>query len=234
MKAMILAAGFGTRLGTAGIPKPLVPAAGRPMIAWVLDALRLCGCSDVVVNVHHHASLLGDYLRGTDFGLTIHIVEEQEILGTGGAVLNAAAYLDDGEPFLIHNADIHTAQDLRVFFVAHRRSSALATLLVNRRETSRALLFDDSLRLLGKEQWSEDGIVYSPDAKHRGFCGIHAVSGELFRLGFPAGFSDIFDIYRVALDSGYFLNGYETDAYWTDLGTTERIRAFNVWKSEHP
>jgi NDP-sugar pyrophosphorylase family protein len=204
------------------------------MIARVLDALRRCGCSDVVVNVHYHASLLRDYLHGADFGLTIHVVEEQEILGTGGGVLHAAAHLDDGAPFLLHNADIYTAQDLRALIAAHRESGALATLLVNRRETSRALLFDDSLRLLGKEQWREEGTVYPPKALRRGFCGIHVVSGELFRLGFPPGFSDIFDIYRVALDTGYLLKGFETDAYWTDLGTAERIRAFNEWKSEHP
>ncbi len=230
MKGMILAAGFGTRLGATDVPKPLVPAAGRPMIFWALDAIRRAGCTEVVVNTHHRAEPLEAYLRGRDHGMRVHILRESEILGTGGGVLNAAGILDDGGSFLLHNADIHTTADLPSVIDAHRETDALATLLVNRRETRRALLFDQHMHLLGKEQWKEQGAVFPDDARRFGFCGIHVISSAVFRLGVPLGFSDIFDIYRTALEGGMTLQGYETDAYWTDLGTEERIRAFNEWK----
>ena len=231
MKGMILAAGFGTRLGATEIPKPLVPAAGRPMIAWALDALRQTGCTEIVVNTYHRAEPLEEYLLGRDHGVPVRVIREAEILGTGGGVLNAAGELDDGEPFLLHNADIYTAAALQSFVAAHRETHALATLLVNRRDTRRALLFDEDMRLLGKEQWREQGAVFSNDARRFGFCGIHVISGAIFRLGVPLGFSDIFDIYRTALEAGMTLRGFETNAYWTDLGTEERIRAFDQWKA---
>lgn len=232
MKGMILAAGFGARLGVSDIPKPLVTAAGRPMIAWALDALRQAGCSEVVVNTHHRAGQLEEYLLGRDHGLRIRVLREPEILGTGGGVLNAVGRLDDGEPFLLHNADIYTALDLRSVVEAHGNTDALATLLVNRRLTRRALLFDADMCLLGKEQWKEQGAIFPDDARRYGFCGIHVISSDIFRLGVPLGYSDIFDIYRTALETGLTLRGFETDAYWTDLGTMERIRAFEEWKSD--
>lgn len=232
MKGMILAAGFGTRLGVSNIPKPLVPAARRPMIAWALDALRQAGCSEVVVNTHHRAEPLEEYLLGHDQGVQIHVLREPEILGTGGAVLNAADKLDDGAPFLLHNADIYSAHDLSFVVDAHRKTEALATLLVKRRETRRALLFDDDMRLVGKEQWKEQGAIFPDDARRFGFCGIHVISSDIFRLGVPLGFSDIFDIYRTALEAGMTIRGFETGEYWTDLGTEERIRAFDEWKAD--
>jgi len=201
------------------------------MIAWAIDTLRQAGCTEIVVNTHHRAEPLEEYLLDRDHGVPVRVLREAEILGTGGGVLNAAGELDDGEPFLLHNADIYTATDLRSLIYAHRETDALATLLVNRRDTRRALLFDDDMRLLGKEQWREQGAVFPDNARRFGFCGIHVISGAIFRLGVPLGFSDIFDIYRAALEAGMTLRGFETTAYWTDLGTGERIRAFNEWKA---
>lgn len=240
MKGMILAAGFGTRLApmTDTLPKALVPVGGRPMIAQAVDALRRAGCDTLVVNAYHFAGQVEEYFRRNDVGLPVHVIHEEEILGTGGGVLNAAPLLEKEEQFILYNADIATDADLRGLVEAHRQTASdpgdagtaplaapLATLLVNRRETQRALLFDEGLRFIGKEVWTADGLAVPPDAMRLGFCGVHVVSGAIFRLGFPPGFSDIFDIYRAGIAQGHSLRGHLTDAYWTDLGSPERIEA---------
>ena len=241
MKGMILAAGFGTRLApmTDTLPKALVPVGGRPMIAQAVDALRRAGCETLVVNAFHLADQVEEYFRRNDAGLPVHVLREEEILGTGGGVLNAAPQLEKEELFILYNADIATDADLRGLVAAHRHAASvpgdtaperrdtgaapLATLLVNRRETQRALLFDGGLRFLGKEVWTADGLAVPPDVVRLGFCGVHIVSGAIFRLGFPPGFSDIFDIYRVGMVQGHELRGHITHAYLTDLGSAERV-----------
>ena len=232
MKGMILAAGFGTRLAplTERLPKALVPVGGPPMIALAVETLRRAGCTELIVNAHHFAEQVEEYFRRHDPGLPVHVLREREILGTGGGVLNAAPLLADEDLFLLYNADIATDADLTALLRTHRADAAageptLATLLVNRRDTSRALLFDPDLRFLGKEVWAGEGLMVPDDALRLGFCGVHAVSGEFFRIGYPAGFSDIFDVYRRGMERGHKLRGHRTDAYWTDLGSAERIAA---------
>ena len=228
MKGMILAAGYGTRLAgfEPDLPKPLVPAGGRPMIAWAIDALRAAGCSGIVVNLHHRARQLAAWLEEQDHGVPLTLVFEQDILGTGGGILNAAEQLSGEEPFLVYNADIYTATDLRSVIDMHRRREGLATLLVNQRETRRAVLFDGSDRFLGKESWFSDDTPLRPDTLRRGFCGVHVISPALFEMDAFPGFTDIFDVYRRCMNSGAVLYGHTSDAYWTDLGTPERIRIF--------
>lgn len=233
MKGMILAAGFGTRLAplTDTLPKALIPVAGAPMIRHAIEILRRAGCDEIVVNAHHFAARVEDYFRRIDIGMRVHVLHEREILGTGGGVLNAAPLLAKEDVFLLYNADIVCEADLAPLLRAmdsgkREGERPLAALLVNRRETHRALLFDARLRFAGKEAWIAEGLEPPGDVQRRGFCGVHAVSGELFRLGYPAGFSDIFDVYRIGMEKGYTLQGVETEAYWTDLGTPARITAY--------
>ncbi len=228
MKGMILAAGYGTRLESGDDPKPLVRAGGRPMIAWAIDALEHAGCSEIIVNLHHRAELIQDFLDKSASSVPVITVHEDVILGTGGGVLHARRFLEGGE-FILYNADIVTQQDLRHLVEAHRSSGALATLMVNERETSRALLFDGDLRLLGKERWGEEGMSFPEYVLRRGFCGVHVISPRLFELEYPEGFSDIFDVYRSALERGLPLRGFESTEYWSDLGTRERITAYEQW-----
>lgn len=249
MKGMILAAGFGTRLAplTDRLPKALVSVAGRPMIAHAVDALRRAGCDELIVNAHHFAEQVDEYFLRHDAGVPVRVLHEREILGTGGGVLNAAPFLEKEDVFLLYNADIIVEADLsamlRAFHIEAGQEKAgpsvhtdasvnaaaqsgplLATLLVNRRETTRALLFDAQGGFVGKEAWTAEGLVVPSGAQRYGFCGVHAVSGDIFRLGFPPGFSDIFDIYRLGMQRGHSLRAFVTDAYWTDLGSVERIR----------
>src|ERR1700758_4387839 len=154
MKAMVLAAGLGTRLRpiTNDRPKALVEVAGRTLLEITLTRLRAFGIRDVIVNVHHFADSIIEYLAANDnLGLNIAISREDLLLDTGGGLKKAAWFFLDGtkndgvnrggEPFLLHNVDVISTVDLTEMLETHRRSGALATLAVQQRESSRYLLF---------------------------------------------------------------------------------------------
>lgn len=206
MKAMVFAAGLGTRLKpiTDSIPKALVPVCGDPLLGHVLRKLVASGYDDIVVNVHHFAGQIREYLDSHDFGVRISVSDESDLLReTGGAVRHARPLLEGGGNFLIHNVDIISDLDLQWFRNACR-PEALATLLVSDRQTQRYFLFDDSMRLVG---WTNlaSGEVRSPypglDAgkcRRLAFSGIHNISPRIFEVfdsyGCPERFS-IVDFY---------------------------------------
>lgn len=206
MKAMVFAAGLGTRLKpiTDSIPKALVPVCGDPLLGHVLRKLVASGYDDIVVNVHHFAGQIREYLNSHDFGVRISVSDESDLLReTGGAVRHARPLLEGGGNFLIHNVDIISDLDLQWFRNACR-PEALATLLVSDRQTQRYFLFDDSMRLVG---WTNlaSGEVRSPypglDAgkcRRLAFSGIHNISPRIFEVfdsyGCPERFS-IVDFY---------------------------------------
>ena len=204
MKCVIFAAGLGTRLRplTDNMPKALVPVAGKPLLAHVLEKMVAAGFSDAVVNVHHFADQIIDYLATHDFGLRVAVSDERELLlETGGGLRHAQALLNADAPFLVHNVDILSNLDLAAFYKMHQPCD-LATLLVSERKTSRYLLFDEQLRLVG---WTnvQTGEVRSPyqnlDVKtcqKLAFAGIHTISPNIFPLmeGWPDRFS-IIDFY---------------------------------------
>ena len=153
MKAMIFAAGLGTRLRplTDNMPKALVPVAGKPMLERVILRLKEAGFNEITVNIHHFGEQIIDFLRAHDnFGTEIHISDERGmLLDTGGGIKKARPFLDGQEPFLVHNADILTDIDLAGLYRHHLESDAESTLLVSERKTSRYLLFDDDYHLHG-------------------------------------------------------------------------------------
>ena len=191
MKAMIFAAGLGSRLKplTDTMPKALVPVDGKPMLEHVILKLRKAGFTDIVINIHHFGQQIIDFLKAKDnFGLHIQISDERDfLLDTGGGIRKAAALLHGDEPVLIHNVDILSNADLKAIYSHHRNSGQDATLVVSKRETSRYLLFDDAHRLHGwinrqtgqtKPQcFVYDTHLYTPYA----FSGIHVVSPSIFR-----------------------------------------------------
>jgi len=157
MKAMILAAGLGTRLRplTNDRPKALVEVGGRTMLEIALARLRTFGVSDVIVNIHHYADMILDYLRARDnFGMNIEISREEVLLDTGGGLKKAAWFFLDGrdppEPFILHNVDVISTIDLGRMVRFHMEHDALATLAVQARVTSRPLLFDELGQLCGR------------------------------------------------------------------------------------
>jgi NDP-sugar pyrophosphorylase family protein len=188
MKAMIFAAGLGTRLKplTDHMPKALVPVAGKPMLEHVIGKLKAAGFNEIVINVHHFANQIIDFLKEkNNFGIQIWISDEtEELLDTGGGIKKAAHFFD--EPFLVHNADILSNVDLRTLYEHHLTSGNDATLLVSPRKTVRYLLFNDGNRLCGwvnKDtlQTKPEGFVYQPEVqKEYAFGGIHIISPTLF------------------------------------------------------
>ena len=203
MKAMIFAAGLGTRLRplTDTMPKALVPVCGNPLLFHVITKLKTAGYTELVVNVHHFAGQIREYLATHDFGLPISISDEtEELLETGGGIAHAKdLILPTEEPFLIHNVDILSNLDIP-WFRSQTRPEAISTLLVSERETSRYLLFDGEMRLVG---WTNvtTGEVRSPypdlnpDHYHKlAFAGIHNLSPAIFDAFEQSGFTGRFPI----------------------------------------
>ena len=157
MKAMILAAGLGTRLRplTENRPKALVEVAGHPLLEITLSRLRAFGIRDVIINVHHFADLIADYLKTNgNFGMNIEISREDVLLDTGGGLKKAAYFLaddgDDEKPFILYNVDVLSTIDFDRMLQFHTQQKPLATLAVQKRESSRLLLFDEQLQLCGR------------------------------------------------------------------------------------
>ncbi len=187
MKAMIFAAGLGTRLKplTDHLPKALVPVDGRPLLEILLDKLDNEGFDDIVINIHHFADMIEDWCKQRNEN--IHCSSEREqLLETGGGIKHARALLKDCDRFLIHNVDILSNVRLRDFMQAGRGYAA--TLLVSQRETQRYLLFDDKQQLVG---WTntKTGEVKSPypnlnplKCRKLAFAGIHQMCTSLLPL----------------------------------------------------
>jgi NDP-sugar pyrophosphorylase family protein len=191
MKAMIFAAGLGTRLKplTDTMPKAMVPVAGKPLLQHVIEKLIHFGFEEIIVNVHHFPDQIIDYLRlNNNFGIRIEVSDERDfLLDTGGGIRKAATFFDDNKPFLVHNVDILSNVDLTKLYSSHLTSDALATLVVSKRDTYRYLLFDRQLNLRGwiNEKSGETkpvGFSNSPDFNKLAFSGIQILSPEVFDL----------------------------------------------------
>jgi mannose-1-phosphate guanylyltransferase len=232
MRAMILAAGLGTRLRplTTDRPKALVEINGRTLLDITLSRLRGFGVDGVIVNAHHFADMIADYLSRHNFGVRIELSREQELLDTGGGLKKAAWFLSEpasGEPFLVHNVDVLSSIDLRQLVNLHRERAALATLAVQHREGSRQLLFNDGLQLCGRSNGSDAAEIVRPGASVQplAFCGIHVISPRIFQLMSEEGAFSIIDTYMRLASKGERILAFSTDAcYWRDLGTPEKLK----------
>jgi Nucleoside-diphosphate-sugar pyrophosphorylase involved in lipopolysaccharide biosynthesis/translation initiation factor 2B, gamma/epsilon subunits (eIF-2Bgamma/eIF-2Bepsilon) len=191
MKAMIFAAGLGTRLKpiTDNLPKALVPIAGKPLLEHVILKLKYAGFDEIIVNVHHFPDLIIDFLRtNNNFGIRIEVSDERDfLLDTGGGVSKTAWFFDDGQPFLVHNVDILSNVDLKALYDQHIQTNPLATLVVSKRDTFRYLLFDDNLRLNGwineKTGETKPAGISEPDSYRKlAFSGIQVLSPAVFEL----------------------------------------------------
>ena len=193
MKAMIFAAGLGSRLKplTDTMPKALVPVAGCPMLEHVILKLKASGFTEIVINIHHFGEQSIDFLKtNNDFGLTIHISDERDrLLDTGGGIRKARLFFENsGEPFLVHNVDILSDMNLKELYDFHMQSGSVATLLASRRTTSRYLLFNTERKLRGwinkdTGQVKPEGFHYDESLyREYAFSGIHVFSPAVFRL----------------------------------------------------
>jgi NDP-sugar pyrophosphorylase family protein len=230
MRAMILAAGLGTRLRplTDDRPKALVELAGRTFLEITLTRLCAFGITEFIINVHHFADQVIDYLKSKkNFGMRIEISREVILLDTGGGLKNASwFFLEDparlDEPFVLHNVDVISTIDLKRMLQFNRDNRALATLAVQSRESSRQLLFNKDLQLCGRRASRdlEPEIVRpSPHLQALAFSGIHLISPRLLPLLTEEGIFSIIPSYLRLAARGEKILAFRADNYyWRDLG----------------
>lgn len=221
MKAMVLAAGLGTRLRplTNTRPKALVESNGRTLLEITIDRLKSFGIREVIVNVHHFADMVVEYLKANaNFGIHIEISDEGSLLDTGGGLKKAAWFFgrDPDDAFIVHNADVISTIDLNRMVAFHKQHRALATLAMQQRKTSRYLLFDENGQLRGRSPQPE------PNFQSLGFAGIHVISPRLFeRMPDDEAFS-ITPCYLDLAARGEKILAFRADEYeWKDMGRPE-------------
>lgn len=226
MRAMILSAGYGTRLWplTEDRTKPAIPILGKPLVGYVAEYLARYGCDEITVNLHHRPEsvrrALGD---GSRFGVKLQYVEEPEILGTSGAVNNARALLD-GDTFVVVNGKIITDIDLNAAFATHRHSNAIATLVllpnVACEKFSVVKTADGLLQGFGGMPHADD---YSADSPPLMFTGIQILEPKIFDY-IPRGvFShSTTDVYPQAIANGERVAVHVASGRWLELSTIPR------------
>ena len=223
MKAMVLAAGLGTRLRplTNSRPKALVEVGGRTLLEITLSRLKSFGVRDVIVNVHHFPDMIVEYLKAKEnFGVHIEISREKVLLDTGGGLKKAGWFFQNNsaEPFILHNVDVITDIDLHRMLEFHQKHQAVATMAMQKRKTSRYLLFDAEGRLCGKSSTPDPGF------QSLGFSGIHVISPRLVSM-MPS--EEVFSIITCYLDlaaRGERILAFPADEYsWKDMGRPENF-----------
>jgi NDP-sugar pyrophosphorylase family protein len=232
---MILAAGLGTRLRplTENRPKALVEVGGRALLEITLARMRSFGITDVIVNTHHFADMVREYLkRNNNFGMNIAISHEEVLLDTGGGLKKAAYFFlerltNSEEPFLLHNVDVISTIDFRQMLQFHVGHRAVATLAVQERKTSRYLLFQQDSELCGRRSEPESTVELvrpSQNVQALAFCGIHVISPRFLSMMTEDGtFSIIISYLRLA-GLGQKILGFRADEYyWRDVGTPENV-----------
>ena len=259
MQSMIFAAGLGTRLKplTDRIPKALVRVGGKPLIEYVLKNLVAAGSKRIVVNVHHFANQIIEYLQQNDFGVDIRVSDETEmLLDTGGGIKNAAPFFNTSEPVLIHNVDILSNVDLRALYnyacEAEIEQKVDAVLLVSLRKTKRYLIFNKDMRLVG---WTnvDTGEVKSPyETLHEltftqpydnnnvtneqygytlfAFSGIHVIGNKVFEAmnEYSAKFP-IMDFYLQYAKDLHFVGKVKNDLKLMDVGKLDTLAAADAF-----
>ena len=222
MKAMIFAAGLGTRLRplTDTLPKALADINGVPMLGLVLRRLAAAGVNEFIINTHSFHEKIEAFLREKDAGFKTELSREEAFpLETGGGLKKAAAFFDDGKPFFACNSDVYSEMDLEALYAAHLSSGALATLAVRERPSKRRLLFDRELNLKGRE-----GEAAAAGLRALAFSGIQVLSPEIFPKITEAGVFSITGVYlRLAAAGGKIKGFADNSPFWCDIGDPERL-----------
>lgn len=231
MKAMIFAAGFGTRLYpyTIDKPKALVEIAGKTLLQMAIERVSAAGYNDIVINIHHLGNQIIDFLqRNKNFGLNISISDERDqLLDTGGGILKAESHFKRNGPFLVYNVDVLSNIDLQALRSYHDDKGGIATLTVRDRTTSRYLVFNEDMMLsgwknvtTGEEKIMRKAIVQ----KLLAFSGIQIIDPAIFSMITESGNFSLISLYlRLAKTESIF--GYaDTSSIWMDLGKPEQLK----------
>lgn len=241
MKAMIFAAGTGTRLKplTDRIPKALVPLENKPILEWVMDKLLASGVTDMVVNVHHHPEQMHAFImQARERGYPVRVSDETDmLLDTGGGLKKARKWLEGSREILAYNADILSNISLTDMLRTHRESGALATLAVSRRRANRYFLWHkDRLcgwenRLTGQHFYCKQGIP--PKTQALAFSGIQVMHPRIFDLMEE---EEVFSIRSTYLQwaCSHQIRAFTHDArYWADIGSLEKLEKARILYREH-
>ena len=233
---MILAAGLGVRLRplTETRPKAMVEVSGRTLLELALERLRQCGVHEVIINVHHFAERIAEYLEANEnFGMRVELSREDVLLDTGGGLKKASwFFLDDpdrlDDPFILHNVDILSTIDLERMVQFHRDNQALATLAVQDHDTSRYLLFDEQDELCGWRSAADGREKLVRRLEHPralGFTGIHVISPRLLSMMNEEGAFSIIDTYLNLASRNCRIVAYRADEFsWADVGSPESLK----------
>ena len=237
MKALIFAAGLGTRLRplTDDRPKALVEINGMTLLEIVIRRLKKAGVIDIIVNVHHHAQMIIDFLQSkNNFDINISISDERnELLETGGGLRKVADFFSDGKPFFVHNVDILSNIDLKKMYDTHVKSKAVATLSTRHRATSRYLLFNKKNALYGWMNIKTGKMILCKKKKGkltlRAFSGIHVISPDLFdAMPDDKNAFSIIDVYLAAAAYQKIVGYPHEEDEWMDVGKIENLEEAKV------
>jgi MurNAc alpha-1-phosphate uridylyltransferase len=229
MKAMILAAGYGTRLKpiTNNIPKALVEVNNITLLENAINTITKFGFEDVVINIHHFAEKMKNFINKNTFPAKISISDESKrSLDIGGGLKNVSWFFDN-EPFLLFNVDVVSDINLSKMMEFHKSSEALVTLACRKRKSSRYLLFDEDNKLVGwrNDKNGEEKLVRESDTsfKQTAFSGIHIIEPKIFELMPKKNKFSIIELY-LNLANDYWLQSYDhSDSQWIDAGKKQGL-----------
>jgi NDP-sugar pyrophosphorylase family protein len=247
MKAMIFAAGLGTRLKplTDNCPKALIQVGGKPMLQITIEHLIKYGFNDIIINIHYLGNHITDFLKQHHhFGINIEISDESnEILETGGGLWKARHFFNDEKSFLVCNADVLTNINLEKFYQSHIQNNAMATLAVRQRNSSRYLLFDDKDILFGWENIKTHEVkiprkipaeIKAELADHEtfplhehAFSGYQFISPEIFKHNKHEGKFSMIDWYLDVCRHHIIKAFHHDDDIWIDIGSPEELAKAN-------
>jgi len=230
MNAMIFAAGLGTRLKplTNSTPKALVPFRGKTLLWFAINSVVDAGATRVVVNVHHFANQIINYIQSEQWGVEVLISDERdELLDTGGGLVKATPFFIPGQPIIIRNADIVTTVDLKNIISEHLNMKNDATLMIKKRKTSRYLVFDENMSLCAWKNINTGKIIELKacrEGEDYGFCGIHVVDYKMLQIFGPKRKFSIIQGYLEA-SSKIQIKGWsmQPEDDWFDVGTVEKL-----------
>lgn len=231
MKAMIFAAGLGTRLYpiTQSIPKALVKVNHKPLIEIVIQRLIRHGIKEIIVNLHHFSNQVINFIQEkNNFGIEIQFSDESgQLLDTGGGLKKASWFFDDGKPFIVHNVDVISDVDLGQMITFHAKAGALATLAVRKRSSSRYLYFDGNNNLCGWENTkTTERVMVRPEEnlQQYAFSGIQVIDPSIFNHIHQTGKFSIIDVY-LKLAANFKIQAYDhSDSLWVDVGKPDSLQ----------
>jgi mannose-1-phosphate guanylyltransferase len=231
MKAMIFAAGLGTRLKplTDNKPKALIELKGIPLLEIVINRLKASGIEKIIINVHHFADMIIDFLKKkNNFNLHIEISDERDLLlDTGGGLKKASWFFNDGKPFLVHNVDVLSDIDLNKLYQANINSASIATLAVKNRITSRYLLFNEENILCGWKNTKTGETKISRQSYSSLYqlanSGIQIINPLIFQFLPEEKVFSIIDFYLTLSEKNKISAFIDSDSYWLDVGKKENL-----------